>query len=136
MLATNPVDVHQIRRIEMLGPAGPHSEWPRSSNDAPFPVAKFLGVSALVVAGYVVLGTLGANAAGPASNPVEPVAKAPAAREIRMPVATPVPGDFRLAPGNDQPQGVVVRLGVPKPFPGDFRLAPGNNQPQGLVPAR
>jgi hypothetical protein len=108
MLATNPVDPHQIRRIEVIGSVGPHSEWPRAEQQAPFPVAKFLGISALVFAGYIVLGTLGADAVGPVSNPgVEPVAKAPAAKAIRMPVTTPFPGDFRLAPGNNRPQGMV-----------------------------
>ena len=108
MLVTNPVDPHQFRRIELLGQAGPHSQWPRRDPQVPFPVVKFLGISALVFAGYVVLGTLGADAAGPASNPVtEPAAKAPAVKAITMPFATPVPGDFRLAPGNTQPQGIV-----------------------------
>ena len=133
MLATNPVA--PLHRIDILGPDGPHSAWPRKYEYEPFPLAKFLGISALVVAGYVVAGTLGADAAGPVPTPVAaPVAKV--APSVMAPVATPVAGDFRLAPGNNQPQGVVVRLGMPEPFPGDFRLAPGNAQPQGIVPQR
>jgi hypothetical protein len=134
MLATNPVLPYPVPSFEVAGPTGPHSSWPRRNEPEPFPVRKFLGMSALVVAGYVVLGTLGANAAGPAAKVPAPVAKA--APPVTAPVATPVPGDFRLAPGNNMPQGVVVRLGLPEPYPGDFRLAPGNNQPQGIVPAR
>lgn len=45
------------------------------------------------------------------------------------------PGEFRLAPGNQQPPGVVIPL--PKAavagVPGEFRLAPGNQQPPGVV---
>ena len=110
MLATNPVDPRPISRLDILGPAGPHSPWPRKHDPAPFPVVKFLGIGALVLAGYVVLGTIGADATQRVAKVADPVAKA--APAVMTPVATPVPGDFRLAPGNNRPQGVVVRLGV------------------------
>jgi hypothetical protein len=70
----------------------------------------------------------------------------------------PVPGEFRLGPGNQQPPGVVntlerrplaetwvpsvppvvalpIRDDAPSsdPAPGEFRLGPGNQQPPGVV---
>ena len=131
MLATNPVDPRPISR-----PRDPRPRRPalpvaaEGSSPAPFPVGKFLGISALVLAGYVVLGTIGADAVA-ARREAWPDRSRRLPRQSTAPVATPVAGDFRLAPGNNLPQGVVVRLGVPEPFPGDFRLAPGNNHAAG-----
>ncbi|HET9521338.1 MAG TPA: hypothetical protein VFO73_09860 [Candidatus Limnocylindrales bacterium] len=47
----------------------------------------------------------------------------------------PVPGEFRLGPGNQVPPGVVVPLrgSAGAPVPGEFRLAPGNQVPPGVI---
>jgi hypothetical protein len=127
MLATNPVQPHQISRLEILGQAGPHEAWPRKHESAPFPVAKFLGLGAGVLAAYVVVGSIAASAPQPVEAPVGKQAPA-----IVVPAMTPAPGEFRLAPGNNQPPG-LVRFEIADPVPGDFRLAPGNNQPPGMV---
>ena len=134
MLATNPVVPNPCPRSRSSDPPARTPPGRAGTSPSPSRSRKFLGVSALLVAGYIVLGTLGADAAGPAAKEPAPVAKA--APTVAAPVATPVPGDFRLAPGNTMPQGVVVRLGVPAPFPGDFRLAPGNNMPPGIFTGR
>ena len=50
-----------------------------------------------------------------------------------LPATGPVAGEFRLAPGNLQPLGVVVRVGAQGAQPGEFRLGPGNQTPPGVV---
>jgi hypothetical protein len=102
MLATNPVQPHQITRLEILGQAGPHETWPRKHESAPFPVAKFLGIGAGIVAAYVIVGSIAASAPVPMDVPA--AKEAPA---MFAPAMTPAPGEFRLAPGNNQPQGIV-----------------------------
>ena len=131
MLATNPVDPHSISRLEILGAVGPNSPWPRRNDPAPFPLGKFLGISALVLAGYVVLGTIGADAYAARSERGRTGRQGCPGHEGNGRDAGP--GEFRLAPGNNQPQGVVLRIPAQEPVPGEFRLAPGNNQPQGIV---
>lgn len=49
------------------------------------------------------------------------------------PTTGPVRGEFRLAPGNQQPLGVVTPLNSRGVVPGEFRLGPGNAQPPGVV---
>jgi hypothetical protein len=49
------------------------------------------------------------------------------------PTTGPVRGEFRLAPGNQQPLGIVIPLDSQGAVPGEFRLGPGNAQPQGVV---
>jgi hypothetical protein len=78
-------------------------------------------VLASAVAGF---GTGFAVSAGRA-----PDAEAPHAVSLR-----PVPGEFRLGPGLDQPPGITVRLpSSARPVPGEFRLGPGLDQPPGIV---
>ena len=49
----------------------------------------------------------------------------------------PVRGEYRLAPGNQQPPGYVIPLGkasrLSGPMPGEFRLGPGNQVPPGVL---
>jgi hypothetical protein len=49
------------------------------------------------------------------------------------PEAGPVRGEFRLAPGNQQPLGIVIPLDSQGAVPGEFRLGPGNATPPGVV---
>jgi hypothetical protein len=49
------------------------------------------------------------------------------------PTTGPVRGEFRLAPGNQEPPGVVIPLHPQGPVPGEFRLGPGNAMPPGVV---
>ena len=53
---------------------------------------------------------------------------------VVAPDVTPRVGEFRLAPGLQQPPGIAVPNVRPmaSPVPGDFRLAPGNLPPEGL----
>ena len=132
MLATNPVDPTRSVTIQFLGSAGPADAFPRE--DGPHLTA---GVGLFAAAAVLAIGVAAAAFAGssaPVADPAVPVTKVPA-HAPEVVVDHKVPGEFRLAPGNNQPPGVVVRLGVPSPIPGDFRLAPGNNTPPGLVGA-
>jgi hypothetical protein len=45
----------------------------------------------------------------------------------------PVPGEFLLVPGKQQPPGVVIPLDTHGAVPGEFRLGPGNAMPPGVV---
>jgi hypothetical protein len=49
------------------------------------------------------------------------------------PTTGPVRGEFRLAPGNQLPLGVVIPLDSRGIVPGEFRLGPGNAQPPAVV---
>ena len=49
------------------------------------------------------------------------------------PATDPVRGEFRLAPGNQEPLGIVIPLDAQDAVPGEFRLGPGNAQPPGVV---
>jgi hypothetical protein len=73
----------------------------------------------LAVAG-IAIGIAGLFAAAHAGSPVAPA-------------RGPVPGEFRLAPGNEQPLGVVVPLVASGSVPGEFRLGPGNAMPPGVA---
>jgi hypothetical protein len=80
--------------------------------------------------GLALIGVLGAAVARPAPD-------APASTLVG---SAPAPGEFRLAPGNLVPPGVVTPV-VPatgaNAAPGEFRLGPGNAMPPGVVnPAR
>jgi hypothetical protein len=76
---------------------------------------------ALAVAGIAVIGTAGVIAASqPHSSSMSPV-------------VGPVPGEFRLAPGNQTPPGIVIPLNSQGAVPGEFRLGPGNATPPGVV---
>ena len=44
----------------------------------------------------------------------------------------PIPGEFRLGPGNLTPPGIVMPLHGAA-MPGEFRLGPGNMTPPGIV---
>jgi hypothetical protein len=74
----------------------------------------------LAVAAIAAIGIAGVIAAAQAGGRVSPA-------------AGPVPGEFRLAPGNQQPLGVVVPLAGQGAVPGEFRLGPGNATPPGVV---
>ena len=104
-----------IRFDGQVGPSSPV----RRSDEGRFtdPVATLAAASLLTVA--LVIGAF-ATAQAPAPAPA-----------AKVPGAVAVPGEFRLAPGNNQPPGMVVPLG-PTRVTGEFRLAPGNNQPPGL----
>ena len=47
--------------------------------------------------------------------------------------SAPVRGEFRLAPGNQQPLGIVIPLDSHGAVPGEFKLGPGNATPPGIV---
>jgi hypothetical protein len=49
------------------------------------------------------------------------------------PATGPVRGEFRLAPGNQQPPGIVVPVNSQGAVPGEFRLGPGNALPPSVV---
>jgi hypothetical protein len=54
----------------------------------------------------------------------------------KVAAARPMPGEFRLAPGNGEPPGIVVpraRATTVQPMPGEFRLGPGNAEPVGIT---
>lgn len=75
---------------------------------------------ALAVAGIAALVTAGVIAAAQPNISVSPL-------------TGPVPGEFRLAPGNQTPPGIVVPLNSLGAVPGEFRLGPGNATPPGVV---
>ena len=131
MLATNPVDPNRAVTIQFLGTAGPAEAYPREGEPRLTAAVGLAAAASVLAIGVAAAAFAGASAV---SDPAAPVAKAPA-RAPEVVVDHRIPGEFRLAPGNNTPPGVVVRLGVPSPFPGDFRLAPGNNTPPGLVGA-
>jgi hypothetical protein len=88
--------------------------------------------SALVAAGLVAAATIG-FVAGTRFAPSAPQATAPVSGAVSL---APRPGEFRLAPGNQQPVGVAVaaqRAIDLSPKAGEFRLAPGNLQPVGIT---
>ena len=135
MLFSNPVDPSQAIRIHYQSPAGPASAYPRD-DEGMDGTLKILAAAALLAIGYVIGGFAMASVTPVAQVPVEvdggiggPVSKLGGGQPVSH---EPVPGEFRLGPGNNQAPGVVVRLGVPEPFPGDFRLSPGNLPPVGL----
>jgi hypothetical protein len=76
-----------------------------------------------VAAAFFLAGMAFATASSPAVRPAVDTA--------------PVRGEFRLAPGNQQPPAIVVPLtkggGLTTPVRGEFRLAPGNQQPPGVI---
>ena len=49
----------------------------------------------------------------------------------------PIRGEYRLAPGNQEPPGYVIPLdrglGLSNPKPGEYRLGSGNQEPLGVV---
>ena len=51
--------------------------------------------------------------------------------------SAPVRGEFRLAPGNQQPPGILVPLDqgskLSDPVPGEYRVGPGNQPPPGVI---
>jgi hypothetical protein len=148
MLASNPVDPSQRISISYHKEHGPASVWPRRDDERGLGTSVALvGAAALLVAGYVVGGFVAASTA-PSTyvtadpQPVEQDGGigGPAAKQGGTPVATAVPGEFRLGPGNNQAPGirepqsdVAPRLAMPAPVPGEFRLGPGNNAAPGLV---
>ena len=132
MLFSNPVDPSQTIRLHYQSPAGPASAYPRDDESLDGTL-KILAAAALLAIGYVIGGFAMASVS-PVPVDVDggiggPVAKLGGGQPVSH---DPVPGEFRLGPGNNQAPGVVVRLGVPEPFPGDFRLSPGNLPPVGL----
>jgi hypothetical protein len=59
-----------------------------------------------------------------------------AAPRTKVVAARPMPGEFRLAPGNGEPPGIVIpraRVTTVEPMPGEFRLGPGNTEPVGIT---
>jgi hypothetical protein len=132
MLFSNPVDPSQTIRIHYQSPSGPASPYPRDDESLDGTL-KLLAAAALLAIGYVIGGFAMASVA-PVPVDVDggiggPVSKLGGGQPVSH---DPVPGEFRLGPGNDPAPGVVVRLGVPEPVPGDFRLSPGNLPPVGL----
>jgi hypothetical protein len=135
MMFANPVDPAQAIRIHYQSPAGPASAFPRTDEGGMDGTLKLLAAAALLAVGYVVGGFAVASVAPVAPTPVDVDGGigGPVSKLGGQPVShDPVPGEFRLGPGNIAAPGVVVRLGVPQPFPGDFRLGPGNLPPAGI----
>jgi len=54
-------------------------------------------------------------------------------RGAEVPTVGTVRGEFRLAPGNQQPPGVAIPLDGQGAVPGEFRLGVGNAMPPGVV---
>jgi hypothetical protein len=133
MLATNPVDPDMTFRFQSLSTVGAHTHVDRRGERGLGGGAGLLGAAALLVIGYIVGGVAASSTSGPVADAPRPVdigggtAKvAPLPRAVR-----PVPGEFRLGPGNDPAPGIVVA--VPEPAAGDFRLGPGNEMPPGVT---
>jgi hypothetical protein len=111
MLSTTPIDPHHLIRFDDFLPDGPHSAWPRRTERAPLPVGRSLAVGALVIGAYLAGGSLAADASSPTGPVAVPVLKSggPGGGRAPGPVATPVPGEFRLGPGNAMPPGLVAQ---------------------------
>jgi hypothetical protein len=128
MLFANPVDPSQAVRIHYQSPAGPASAYPR--DDEGFDgTLKLLAAAALLAVGYVIGGFAVASVPAPAAVPVE----ADGGIGGRGVSLDPVPGEFRLGPGNDDAPGVIVRIPMPAATPSGFQLSPGNRPPVGFT---
>jgi hypothetical protein len=110
MLFANPVDPSQTIRIHYQSPAGPASAFPRN-DEGMDGTLKLLAAAALLAVGYVIGGFAMASVA-----PVDPTpivadggAGHPVSKVGGYSVGAPVPGEFRLAPGNLQPAGIAGR---------------------------
>jgi hypothetical protein len=139
MLTSNPVDPSNRYGIEFTGQPGPASTYPRDDERGLGGTVNLIAAAALLVVAYVAVGFATGSGPAPAAE------KVPAPAQY-APVATPVPGEFRLGPGNNDAPGLVVErpqiapglyapIVVATPAPGDFRLGPGNNDAPGIVPA-
>jgi hypothetical protein len=118
MLATNPVDNHHAAQFGALNDIGAHSHYPKPGTRSPISGTRLAAVAGLLALGFMAGGMAAGGFAANGS-----VIQAP------TPIGGPVPGEFRLAPGNDVPPG-VVRFDAGR-APGDFRLTPGNAAPVG-----
>ena len=142
MFVANPTDP-SLPVIRYIGEPGPSSPVRRQAPSTPRddarrwrlapsrrgdagrlqPAAGIVLAAALAAfgAGYGVHATI----SGPAAMP----------RAMHAVSVRPMPGEFRLAPGNLQPPGIMVpvRSSRIRSVPGEFRLAPGNLQPPGVT---
>src|SRR6187455_1668571 len=111
MLFANPVDPSQAIRIHYQSPAGPASAYPRD-DEGMDGTLKILAAAALLAIGYVIGGFAMASVTPVAQVPVEVDGGTggPVSKLGGQPVShDPVPGEFRLGPGNNRAPGVVVR---------------------------
>ena len=109
MLFSNPVDPAQAIRIHYQSPAGPASAFPRD-DERMDGTLKLLAAAALLAVGYVIGGFAMASVSPVAPTPVDGGAGHPVSKVGRRPLRTdPVPGEFRISPGNLQPVGVGGR---------------------------
>jgi hypothetical protein len=137
MLVSNPVDPSQVLKIDYVLPAGPASPLRRDDEGGLGGAVSALGIAALLAVGYVAGGFASAS-----PQPGAPVAPADPVVVVGQPAAKaggfgqPVPGEFRVGPGNNRAPGIVVPLAAPvmdQPARGEFRLGPGNNDAPGIV---
>ena len=109
MLFSNPVDPAQAIRIHYQSPAGPASPFPRDDEGLDGTL-KLLAAAALLAVGYVIGGFATASVAPVAPTPIEVGGGHPVAKVVgHAVVPEPVPGDFRLSPGNLPPVGLGGR---------------------------
>jgi hypothetical protein len=133
MFVANPIEPSHspIRYVGAPGPAVPVRGVATVPTSASY---RLQGGRLVTMAGLVIAAAVIGFGAGYAANGSSSAGEG-AARKIDV---RPVPGEFRLAPGLDQPPGVVVPLsgtaGIKVgPVPGEFRLAPGLDQPPGVA---
>ena len=109
MLFSNPVDPAQAIRIHYQSPAGPSTAFPRD-DERMDGTLKLLAAAALLAVGYVIGGFAMASVTPVAPTPVDGGAGHPVSKVAGDPFGQgPVPGEFRISPGNLQPVGVAGR---------------------------
>jgi hypothetical protein len=135
--------------ISGTGPSGslyPHIRaraGSRTPSGARLRLLSFAGIAAIGIAGLVAATQFGSGVVAPAAGPVRgefrlaPGNQEPPGIVIPLESRAAVRGEFRLGPGNAMPPGVMVPLAPPArgagPVRGEFRLAPGNQEPMGVV---
>ena len=123
--ASPPIAPYRIRYVGEPGDTMPVRRPSRARALAARGAIAVLLAIALALAGALVVRSI---AAGNVAAPID---------------MKPVPGEFRLAPGNQVPPGVVVPVAKAPAAPaewkpslvpvrGEFRLAPGNQVPPGI----
>ena len=111
MLFSNPVDPSHAIRIHYQSPSGPASAYPRD-DEGMDGTLKLLAAAALLAIGYVIGGFAMASVTPVAPSPldVDGGVGHPVAKLGGHPVAQdPVPGEFRLGPGNLAPVAIGGR---------------------------
>ena len=131
MLFSNPVDPSQAIRIHYQSPAGPATPFPRDDEGLDGTL-KLLAAAALLAVGYVIGGFATASVTPVAPSPisVDGGAGHPVSKVGGQPVGQdPVPGEFRLGPGNNPAPGVVGGTGAPQGYPGAIHRSTGDVPP-------